>query len=421
MVDALKALREIQHADGRRVGNWSLTEPLSRGGQGVTWRAIWNAEGHSPATAVMRGVELQKSVIKLMIPPAPTDVPVSAAHYPDYLEKIVKEFLKEFAILSKLDCPYIPKFYQAGRQETKAGWAVPWCAIELVEGRSLEVQLKKNGPLGEGPLLEVAFDMLTALDLIHSAGLVHLDLKPANVMLEPGRAILIDFGIAGLAGVTQHGISGTPGFFPPENLDDQLEREDFSPAVDLFKLGVTLASSLGIGPTKLWGVQLPAAPRGHGKWGDEQVRRETRAAMRKGPNLSGVSPGVAELLATLLAFDPQQRGSAQALSRRVKELQRAVPSAAKIAVPASVPKVASKPPAGKASVRRTPASAGGSRANVGARVEVVDQLGLNWTGVVVDFDPKKSGHILIQHESTRGAQNIRSYPINRVVRGRPLK
>ena len=420
-VDPVKALHEVQK--GRIVGKWELTEPLSRGGQGVTWRAIWKQDQQSPVTAVMVGDEIHKSVVKLMIPPGPNDVPVPAAHYPAVLERIVGEFFNEFAILSKLDCPYIPKFYQADRQATKAGWAVPWCAIELVEGRSLADQVKKHGPLKEGPLLEVAGDILTALDAIHSVGLVHLDLKPANVMLEPGRAILIDFGIAGQANVTQHGISGTPGYFPAENLDDDLQRDDFSPAVDLFKLGVTLASASGISPSDLWGLP-PAGPKGHSQCGDAGLRHATREAMRKGPNLPGLSSGLTALLTSLLSFEPQRRGTAAETLRRVAALQS---GGSAMAPSLDSAKTAPKFPARKAPANKAagtpaaPAVPGKGGANVGARVEVVDQLGLNWSGVVVDLDSKKPGNILVQHVSTRGAQNVRSYPLAKVVKGRPLK
>ena len=411
MADALKALREVQ--TNRVVGNWELTEPLSRGGQGVTWRAMWKFETHSAVTAVMVGSEIRKSVVKLMIPPSPTDLPVPAARYPQVLEQIADEFFEEFAILSHLDCPYIPKFYQADRQATKAGWKVPWCAIELIEGRSLDDQRRKHGPIKEGPLLEVAHNVLTALDAIHSAGLVHLDLKPANVMLEPGRAILIDFGIAGQANVAQHGIGGTPGFFPPENLDDQLERNDFSPAVDLFKLGVTLASAAGIDPTDLWGLP-PAAPRGLGPFGEAGLRQASRAAMRQGPNLDGLTPGLTRLLKTLLAFEPDRRGTARSILNQVESLQVVAPAAA-------VPKPKASPTPRKQAPIPAAASSGGKSANVGAKIEVVDQLGLNWTGVVVNLDPKKANHILVRHESIRGASNIRSYPLSRVVKGNPLK
>ncbi|WP_292836857.1 hypothetical protein [Microbacterium sp.] len=67
------------------------------------------------------------------------------------------------------------------------------------------------------------------------------------------------------------------------------------------------------------------------------------------------------------------------------------------------------------------AEAGRGTANVGAKVVVVDRLGLDWTGVVVGVDTKRPGNILVKHESTRGAENVRSYPLNQVVRGTPLK
>lgn len=62
-----------------------------------------------------------------------------------------------------------------------------------------------------------------------------------------------------------------------------------------------------------------------------------------------------------------------------------------------------------------------SQADFGAKVVVIDRLGLDWTEVVVGIDEKRPGNILVKHESTRGNENVRSYPPNQVVRGIPPK
>ncbi len=137
--------------------------------------------------------------------------------------------------------------------------------------------------------------------------------------------------------------------------------------------------------------------------------------MRSGPKLDGLAPGLEELLRTLLAFDPERRGTACSILKHVEALQAAAPAAGPPA-----PKVAPAPPPRKRAATPAPQPADGNAANVGAQVEVVDQLGLNWTGVVVNLDPKKPNHILVRHESVRGAANIRSYPVSKVVKGKPL-
>jgi len=413
---AQAALEEVIR--GRNVGNWELTEPLGRGGQGTTWRAIWKMKDQSLTKVGVAGGHLNHAVIKLMLPPAPEEVPIPRARFDAWLDSEAKAFLIEAAVIGKIDSPYIPGVFEAHAQQTKAGWAVPWFATELISGRSLTEQLGTAGPMDQNQLLDLAHDILSALTAIHDAGLVHLDLKPDNVMLEPGKARLIDFGLVSRANEMGR-FGGSPGFFTPEQLDDVIEERDFAPATDLFKLGVTLAVAAGVRLPDLWGVD----PYGEA----ENVRR----AMNAGAQLSMVKPVVREVVGPMLAFDPSQRPTAAAALKRVRQLLPAG-SARSFSEAAGepqdrVPRPAVRPVrAAAAGVRppvapaRVPSAAAVGQANVGARVVVVDRLGLDWTGVVVGLDPKRPGNILVKHESTRGNENVRSYPLGQVVRGRPL-
>ncbi|MEJ1922505.1 serine/threonine-protein kinase [Microbacterium sp. KHB019] len=400
------------------MGNWDLTEPLGRGGQGTTWRAIWRREDHSLTRVAVAGGQLNRGVIKLMLPPAPDQVPIPAARFETWLANEAKAFLVEAKVLSQIDSPYIPGVFEAAAQQTLAGWDVPWFATELISGRSLAEQVGTVGPMDQNQLLDLAHDILSALAAIHSVGLVHLDLKPDNVMLEPGRARLIDFGLVTKA--NQEGrLGGTPGFFAPEQLDEVIEERDFAPAADVFKLGVTLAIAGGLRLPDIWGTD----PFGE----DETVRR----AMRHDARLSSLTPVLRELIAPMLAFDPHKRPTAAVALERVRDLLPAGNSkgsgkqAAGAARPAQPkpPQPAERPARAADAGQLTPAaqSVGGANVNVGARIVVVDRLGLDWTGVVVGIDAKRPGNILVKHESTRGAENLRSYPLNQVVRGTPLK
>ncbi len=416
---AQASLQEVIRA--RQVGNWELTEPLGRGGQGTTWRAIFKQKDQSLTQVGFAGGRLARAVVKLMLPPDPANVPIPAPRFDAWLEMEAKGFLTEARVLSKLDCPYIPGVFEAAKQKTKAGWDVPWFATELISGRSLSEELGTNGPMDQNQILDLAHDILTALAAIHQVGLVHLDLKPDNVMLEPGKARLIDFGLVSVA--NQKGnLGGTPGYFTPEQLDNVLEERDFAPAADIFKLGVTLSIAAGIRLKDLWGTD----PYGE----DESVRR----AMKKGPQLSGLKPTLIELITPMLAFEPLNRPAASASLHQVKSWlpagnakrssqsvptsgasqneQQKSPQPVKKASPA-VARQKLQPP--------VPAAAVKGDANVGTKVVVVDRLGLDWTGVVVGLDPRKSGNILVKHESTRGNDNVRSYALKQVVRGKPLK
>jgi len=90
-----KALQEVIRS--QRVGDWKLTENIGRGGQGTTFRALWSKENKS-LTQIALGVETQhRAVVKLMIPPSPTDFPIPRAVFPQFLETQVKHFVQECA------------------------------------------------------------------------------------------------------------------------------------------------------------------------------------------------------------------------------------------------------------------------------------------------------------------------------------
>ncbi len=413
---AQAALQEV--IQGRHVGNWELTEPLGRGGQGTTWRAIWQKENQSLTRVAVAGGRLNRGVIKLMLPPAPDEVPIPPARFDAWLDSEAKGFLFEAMALSKIDSEYIPGVFEAAMQKTNAGWDVPWFATELISGRSLAEQLGTAGPMDQNQLLDLAHDILSALAAIHHAGLVHLDLKPDNVMLEPGKARLIDFGLVTRANEKGR-LGGTPGFFTPEQLDEVVEEKDFAPAADIFKLGVTLAIATGVNLGDLWGV--------HPRSEDADLRR----AMEKGARLTGVKPAMREVIAPMLAFDPNQRPTAAKALEQVRDLLPAgsakasgrAGSARLVPIPqpaqqsARAAAAGQKPPAPVAKPAAKPVK---GQANVGAKIVVVDRLGLDWTGVVIGLDEKRPGNILVRHESTRGNENVRSYPLNQVVRGTPI-
>lgn len=324
----------------------------------------------------------------------------------------------EAIALSKIESEYIPLVFEAAVQKTKAGWDVPWFATELISGRSLAEQLGTAGPMDQNQLLDLAHDILSALKAIHNAGLVHLDIKPDNVMLEPGKARLIDFGLVTRANETGP-LGGTPGFFTPEQLDDVIEARDFAPAADLFKLGVTLAVAAGVRLPDLWATD----PYGD----DETVMR----AMQRGARLTALKPPVQKVLAPMLAFDPRQRPTADAALQQVRDLLpsgsakgsgKALGAAKRILPPQATqnPAQAAAAPRHSPQAERAASPATPGQANVGAKVVVVDRLGLDWTGEVVGLDSKRPGNILVRHDSARGNANTRSYPLNQVVRGTPL-
>ncbi|MFE0023444.1 serine/threonine-protein kinase [Amycolatopsis sp. NPDC059021] len=126
---------------------------------------------------------------------------------------------------------------------------VPWIVMRLVSGRSLEKRLAE-GPLSAEEAVRVAGDLLDALEAAHGAGIVHRDVKPANVLLaEDGETLLADFGIAvhhADTTITGTGtLIGSVEYMAPERLNGK----DGLAESDLYSLGVTLYQAVeGLSP-----------------------------------------------------------------------------------------------------------------------------------------------------------------------------
>ncbi len=128
---------------------------------------------------------------------------------------------------------------------------LPFLVMEYVPGRSLQDRLDRHGPLSLHEVLRIGMQTAAGLAAAHAQGLVHRDVKPANILLENGieRVRLTDFGLARAAadaGLTQSGlVAGTPNYMAPEQARGELTDH----RADLFSLGSTLyAMCTGIPP-----------------------------------------------------------------------------------------------------------------------------------------------------------------------------
>src|SRR5689334_16086609 len=119
---------------------------------------------------------------------------------------------------------------------------LPYLVMEYVPGPSLQERLDRHGPLAVPEILRIGMQAAAGLAAAHAQGLVHRDVKPANILLENGveRARLTDFGLARAAddaSLTQSGtVAGTPAFMSPE----QAEGKQVDHRSDLFSLGSVL-------------------------------------------------------------------------------------------------------------------------------------------------------------------------------------
>jgi eukaryotic-like serine/threonine-protein kinase len=151
------------------------------------------------------------------------------------------QWLSEARSVSRLAHPNIVPVFEADVQDQQ-----PYLVFEYVPGQTLAALLEQRGALPPSEAVDVMLDVLDALTVAHTAGVVHRDLKPSNIMVDKsGRARVMDFGIASQIGASQTGTNpystvGTPGYMSPEACGGG----DISVGTDIFSAGLVLAEML---------------------------------------------------------------------------------------------------------------------------------------------------------------------------------
>jgi len=308
------ARRAGQVLDGR----YKLVERLGRGGFGDVWRA----EELLPDGAVLREVAL-----KLLRTHAGAD------------------WSAEARIIASLRHQALVTIYAAGVLELEA--SVPFVAMELLIGSSLETFVEREQRVPWRRVLSWAREAAAALDEIHRAGVVHLDLKPANLFLpEAGGLKVLDFGIArqgmvrgpvgelaadraeddmstaafivarkegqadtssdALAGATSHSVVGTPGFMAPEIFEDG----EATPASDAYALaGVIFQLTTGKLPQRVSTRPQVAESTTMRAWFAELQAATVRGQIRDiADEASHLPLALVALLERWLTLDPVARG-----------------------------------------------------------------------------------------------------------------
>ena len=155
-------------------------------------------------------------------------------------KEFVARFLREARSAGRLNQPSIVQAFDAGEAD-----GYYYIAMEYVDGPSVDALLKTGNALAERRALEIARDVAQALEFAHQAGLIHRDVKPANILLTSnGAAKLADLGLAresivdGDSSLTNVGVAlGTPDYMAPEQVRGDA---DIDGRCDIYSLGATL-------------------------------------------------------------------------------------------------------------------------------------------------------------------------------------
>src|ERR1700748_3113385 len=201
------------------AGRYRLQAVIGRGGMGAVWRA--------------RDELLNR------------DVAIKEIVWPDMLDPAERETarrraVREAQMAARLNHPNVVGVYDILEEDGR-----PCIVMELVPFRSLRDVLAEDGPMSPPEAARVGLSVLTALSAVHEAGVVHRDVKPADILLGPeDRVVLADFGIAKAAdspALTASGVLlGSPSYLAPERARGG--RADT--ASDLWALGASLYAAV---------------------------------------------------------------------------------------------------------------------------------------------------------------------------------
>ncbi|GAA2166512.1 serine/threonine-protein kinase [Pedococcus bigeumensis] len=251
-------------ADDLVGDRYRLVERIAAGGMGEVWRA------HDET--------LDRDVaVKVLLPDSAQD------------EGFVERFRSEARLSSQLSHPNVGTVHDFGEHDGQA-----FLVMELMTGEPLSSLINERAPLPQAEVTEILHQTALALQAAHDAGVVHRDVKPANIVVDPqGYAKLTDFGIAralGEASLTQTGeVLGTPHYLAPE----QAKGAQAGPLSDVYALAVV-------------GYEMITGERPFS--GESMVATALAHVSQPAPQLSGdVEEPLRTTVMAALAKDPSQR------------------------------------------------------------------------------------------------------------------
>lgn len=245
---------------GRR---YALQRPIGSGGFGTVWHALDQRVGRPVAVKTLQQLE----------------------------DSVVQSFRREAGLLGSVSSPHIVRVLDAELEGP-----TPYLVMELLDGPSIRHQLAARGPMSVEFALGVVHELLLGLCALHRRAIVHLDIKPANVVLSPNGTKLIDFGISRPGAIDRWDSSmlkGTPPYLAPE----LLTKQEPDVRTDLYGVGLLLYEMLS-GKPAFDGTKPVAAVLA-------DVREGRRTPLRI--HCPWLSVTVTAFVRTALATDPEDR------------------------------------------------------------------------------------------------------------------
>ena len=278
------------------AGRYRLVERLGAGGMSVVWRGFDEVLGRQVAVKVL---------------------PPSTSGDPAFRRRL----RAEAQAAARLSHPQITNVYDYGEATTVDGEPVPYVVMELIDGESLAAVLARVRRLPWQHAVRITAEVAAALAAAHSRGIVHRDVTPANVMLTPAGAKVVDFGISALIGENDidpdGSLLGTPAYLAPE----RLEGGQVSPATDVYAVGLLIYRIL-IGQLP-WDVGTTTA----------LLRAHQYTEPDPLPPVEGMPAAVAALVGRCLEKQPSDRPSSAELAHVLAGISAAAPAVGRGYVP----------------------------------------------------------------------------------------
>jgi serine/threonine protein kinase len=213
---------------------------------------------------------------------------------PGASERDLRQQRQEMALLARLDHPGLVRLHDGGIVDE-----CPFVVTDLVEGPTLAERIATGQPLAPGAVRRLGAQLADALAYVHATGIVHRDVKPANVLLgDGGRPRLADFGIArateATAATADGCVVGTAAYLAPE----QVRGETVAPATDVYALGLVLLEAL----------------TGRREYPGAAVESATARLYRSPVVPDGLPAGLGTVLKAMTQDDPRRRPPAAAVA-----------------------------------------------------------------------------------------------------------